>query len=160
MLGGEMQRLEDPKFRAFYPEAHKEVAGWVETRRAIGFTDEKSQRRWAGLRAGIRAGHERGVKLLAGTDSLRGPTLHWELERLVNAGIEPLEVLRIATEQAAEAVGARPGHAGSRQAGRPGPARCEPLEDIKNTQAIWRVIKGGWLFDPEELRPAIGSSQQ
>jgi len=28
-----------------------------------------------------------------------------------------------------------------------------PLEDIRNTQAIWRVIKGGWVFDPEKLRP-------
>ena len=162
VLSGEMQRLEDPKFRAFYPEAHKEVAGWVETRRAIGFTDEKWQRRWAGLRAGIRAGHERGVKLLAGTDSLPGPTLHWELERLVNAGIEPLEVLRIATEQAAEAVGARD-DLGTLEAGKLADLvllDANPLEDIKNTQAIWRVIKGGWLFDPEELRPAIGSSQQ
>ena len=28
-----------------------------------------------------------------------------------------------------------------------------PLKDIKNTQTIWRVIKGGWVFDPEKLRP-------
>ncbi len=27
------------------------------------------------------------------------------------------------------------------------------LEDIRNTQTIWRVIKGGWVFDPEALRP-------
>ena len=31
---------------------------------------------------------------------------------------------------------------------------ANPLEDIKNTQSIWRVIKGGFVFDPEELRPA------
>ena len=30
---------------------------------------------------------------------------------------------------------------------------ANPLEHIKNTQTIWRVIKGGWVFDPEELRP-------
>ncbi len=30
---------------------------------------------------------------------------------------------------------------------------ANPLEDIRNTQAIWRVIKGGFVFDPEELRP-------
>jgi hypothetical protein len=23
----------------------------------------------------------------------------------------------------------------------------------RNTQTIWRVIKGGWVFDPDELRP-------
>ncbi len=31
---------------------------------------------------------------------------------------------------------------------------ANPLEDIKNTQTIWRVIKGGWVFDPEKLRPS------
>ena len=30
---------------------------------------------------------------------------------------------------------------------------ANPLDDIKNTQAIWRVLKGGLVFDPEELRP-------
>ena len=30
---------------------------------------------------------------------------------------------------------------------------ANPLDDIKNTQTIWRVIKGGWVFDPEALRP-------
>ena len=30
---------------------------------------------------------------------------------------------------------------------------ANPLEDVKHTQAIWRVIKGGFVFDPEELRP-------
>ncbi len=30
---------------------------------------------------------------------------------------------------------------------------ANPLDDIKNTQAIWRVIKGGFVFDPETLRP-------
>ena len=30
---------------------------------------------------------------------------------------------------------------------------ANPLADIKNTQAIWRVLKGGFVFDPEELRP-------
>ncbi|MCH8813376.1 MAG: hypothetical protein IID07_16255, partial [Gemmatimonadetes bacterium] len=29
---------------------------------------------------------------------------------------------------------------------------ANPLEDIKNTQTIWRVLKGGWVFDPEELQ--------
>ena len=31
---------------------------------------------------------------------------------------------------------------------------ANPLEDIKNTQAIWRVIKGGRMFDPEVLQPS------
>ncbi len=36
---------------------------------------------------------------------------------------------------------------------------ANPLEDIKNTQSIWRVIKDGWVFDPEELRPPAASAQ-
>jgi hypothetical protein len=30
---------------------------------------------------------------------------------------------------------------------------ANPLEKIRNTQAIWRVFKDGWMFDPNELRP-------
>ncbi len=30
---------------------------------------------------------------------------------------------------------------------------ADPLEDIENTQTIWRVIEGGFVFDPEALRP-------
>jgi hypothetical protein len=35
---------------------------------------------------------------------------------------------------------------------------ANPLEDIKNTRAIWRVVKGGWVFDPDELRPRTRQS--
>ena len=35
---------------------------------------------------------------------------------------------------------------------------ANPLEDIRNTQAIWRVIRGGWLFDPNKLRPPASTS--
>jgi hypothetical protein len=28
----------------------------------------------------------------------------------------------------------------------------DPLTDIRTTEAIWRVVKGGWVFDPKELR--------
>ena len=31
-----------------------------------------------------------------------------------------------------------------------------PLDDIRNTQSIWRTIKGEFVFDPEELRPPSG----
>ncbi len=34
-----------------------------------------------------------------------------------------------------------------------------PLDDIRNTQSIWRTIKGGWVFDPDELRPPAASDQ-
>ena len=64
-------------------------------------------------------------------------------------------VLRIATEQAAEAVGAED-DVGTLEVGKLADIvllDANPLDDIKNTQTIWRVIKGGWVFDPEALRP-------
>jgi len=35
-----------------------------------------------------------------------------------------------------------------------------PLVDIRNTQTIWRVIKGGWVFDPEKLRLTTGLASE
>ena len=98
--------------------------------------------------AGVRDAHRRGVTLLAGTDRAPGAVLHWELELLTRAGIPPLEVLRIATQQAAEAVGAED-DLGTLEVGKLADIvllDANPLEDIKNTQAIWRVLKGGWVL--------------
>ena len=113
----------------------------------------------AELLAAIRAGHRRGVKLQAGTDALPG-FLHWELEYFVQAGLSPLEVLRIATQEAAAALGAED-DLGTLEVGKLADLvllDANPLEDIKNTQTIWRVIKGGWVFDPEELQRAASTS--
>ncbi len=84
-----------------------------------------------------------------------GVSLHWELENFVQTGLSPLEVLRIATQQAAEAVGAED-DLGSLEPGKLADIVLlneNPLDDIRNTQTIWRTIKGGWVFDPEKLRP-------
>ncbi len=107
--------------------------------------------------ASIRTAHLRGVKLLTGTDasSFPGSALHWELEYFVQAGIPPLDVLRIATQGGAAAVGAED-DLGTLEPGKLADIvllDANPLEDIRNTQSIWRTIKGGWVFDPEKLRP-------
>ena len=31
---------------------------------------------------------------------------------------------------------------------------------LRNTQSIWRTIKGGWVFDPEKLRPPQSSDAE
>ncbi|MDA2931473.1 amidohydrolase family protein [Acidobacteria bacterium AH-259-O06] len=114
---------------------------------------------WEEQLAGIRAAHHVGVKLQVRTDApssaFFGASLHCEMEHFVQAGLMPLEVLRIATQQAAEAVGADD-RLGMLEPGKLADLvllDASPLDDIKNTQTIWRAIKGGWVFDPEKLRP-------
>ena len=73
---------------------------------------------------------------------------------MVQAGLSPLDVLRSATVEAAEAVGAE-SDLGTVESGKLADIvllDSDPLEDIRNAQKIWRVIKGGWVLDPKDLR--------
>ena len=109
---------------------------------------------------GIDNAFKDGVKLTAGTDSLMGGvyfglSLHWEIAQFVDAGLTPAEALRMATQGAADLVGA------SKDLGSLTPGKLadvvllnsSPLENIRNTQDIAQVIKGGQLYDPGRLRP-------
>ncbi|MEE8199799.1 MAG: amidohydrolase family protein, partial [Candidatus Acidoferrales bacterium] len=153
LVRDEPERLADAKFRAFTPEWRIRLFQASKTMKRAG--DKAVRGYWMEKLASIRAAHRRGVKLLAGTDTPFRSSLHWELEYFVQAGIPPLEVLRIATQEAAAAVGAED-DLGTLKPGKLADLLlldANPLEDIKNTQTIWRVLKGGWLFDPDELRP-------
>ena len=162
LLRDEPERLANPKLRAFTPEPDIHVARVGGSWNSVGDTELRGL--WEEKLAAIRAAHLRGVKLQVGTDAgapgiLFGPSLHWELEYFVEAGLAPLEVLRIATQEGAAAVGADD-DLGTLEVGKLADIvllDADPLEDIKNTQTIWRVLKGGWVFDPEELRPPSGN---
>lgn len=159
LVRDEPERLADPKLRAFSPPwatSQAQMGGFI---KFLGETEARG--RWVETLASVRDAYQRGVKLLAGTDRDLAPSLHWELEYFVQAGIPPLEVLRIATQQAAEAVGAQD-DLGTLEPGKLADIVLldkNPLEDIRNTQTIWRVIKGGWVFDPDQLRPATSQSR-
>ncbi|MDP9177046.1 MAG: amidohydrolase family protein [Gemmatimonadota bacterium] len=112
--------------------------------------------RWAEILRTMRAAYRRGVTFLPGTDAgPEGLALQWELEFYAEAGIPPLDVLRFATQASAQTVGAGD-HLGTLEVGKLADLillDANPLQDIKNTQTIWRVIKGGWMFDPKVLLP-------
>jgi imidazolonepropionase-like amidohydrolase len=152
LLRREPKRLDDAKLHAFFSESF--------IRGAKGGGLPGTAAAWQGRLTEISAAYRGGVKLHAGTDALMtgtffGASLHWELEHLAEAGLKPIEVLRLATEAAAAAVGAL-GHLGTLAPGKQADIvllDADPLENIRNSQAIWRVIKGGWVFNPKELRP-------
>jgi imidazolonepropionase-like amidohydrolase len=156
LLRDEPERLEDAKFRAFVPEWCVDE-GW-----ARGADTVLLRGAWIEMLRRIRAAQRHGLKPLAGTDygCFYGPSLHWELEYFVQAGFSTLEVLRLATQEAAAAMGA------DEELGTLEPGKLadivlldkNPLDDIRNTQSIWRVLKGGWVFDPEKLRPPESDS--
>jgi imidazolonepropionase-like amidohydrolase/Tol biopolymer transport system component len=154
LLRREPKRLADPKLRVYFSES------FIRAARGGGLPGMSG--RFVDLGAARRA----GIKIHAGTDALMvgtffGASLHWELEHLVEAGLKPLDVLRMATEEAAAAVGAGE-YLGTLAPGKLGDLvllDADPLENIRNTQAIWRVVKGGWVFDPSALRaPAHAST--
>jgi imidazolonepropionase-like amidohydrolase/Tol biopolymer transport system component len=157
IIRDEPGRLEEAAFRAFVPEPSiREAKGGGMFGR---MPDQMLRAAWKARLARVRAAGEAGVRLQAGTDSLMtgtffGPSLHWELEHFAEAGIAPLDVIRMATSSAAEAVGA------GDQLGSLDPGKladlvlldANPLENIRNTRSIWRVVKGGVMFDPTRLR--------
>jgi Tol biopolymer transport system component/imidazolonepropionase-like amidohydrolase len=157
LMRDEPQRLDEAQFHTFVPEQS------IRDAKGGGMFSRMPQ---GALRAGwearlgrIRAARSSGVRLLAGTDSLMtgtffGPSLHWELEHFVEAGLSPLEVIRMATAAAAEAVGAE-ADLGTVESGKLADLvllEASPLENIRNTQTIWRVIKAGRVFEPGRLR--------
>lgn len=101
-----------------------------------------------------------GVRLVTGTDAGNvttpvGPSVHWELLAMQNAGVNPLEALRAATLDAARVLSSG-SDLGSLEVGKLADfvlLDADPLEDVSNTSKIWRVARGGWLFDPDELLP-------
>lgn len=158
LLREDPERLAEPKFAALTPAAYLHFARFAAYNQGVA-TDALRGRVAAHL-AAIGRGHRLGVTLLVGTDApnpevFYGSSLHWEMARLVEAGLSPAEVLRLATSGAADAVGAAdlgvlaPGKAADVVL-----LAANPLEEIGNTQSIWRVIKDGKLYDPAALQAA------
>jgi len=101
-------------------------------------------------------------RVLAGTDCpnvaiVSGYSLHRELELLTHAGLSPLEAITAATSSAAERLD-RGQEFGSIA---PGLAAdllildADPLQDIRNTRRIDRVILNGVAQRPAEILAAI-----
>jgi imidazolonepropionase-like amidohydrolase len=94
--------------------------------------------------------YDNGVPILSGTDIpnfdlVPGASLHHELELLVEAGISPLEVIKIATSNGAKALDIEE-DTGTIEPGKQADMIVlseNPLDDISNTKKIEAVINNG-----------------
>lgn len=105
--------------------------------------------------------YKAGGFLVVGTDSqasspdgaLPGWSLHEEMAELVNVGIPPMDVLKAATLSNAQIM-KQEKELGTVEAGKLADlliVDADPLQDIRNTQKIYRVVRGGQILDPQQL---------
>jgi imidazolonepropionase-like amidohydrolase len=106
----------------------------------------------------LKALHDAGVTIIPGTDELAGYTLHHELDLYVRAGIEPTEVLRMATLTPALVMGVNKDY-GVVAAGKHADMILidgDPTKDIHDLNKITTVIKSGNVYDPIAIEKTLG----
>jgi Tol biopolymer transport system component len=140
---------QNPKVRRFMP--HEEIDNRAERRPWFRENQYVFPRIAAGAAAIVRAGGRVG---LGGHSQMDGLGTHWELWALASGGLSPLEVIRIGTIFGAEAIGFGK-ELGSLEPGKLADLIVldkNPLEDIRNTEAIRMVMKNGRLFQGDDLQ--------
>jgi imidazolonepropionase-like amidohydrolase len=94
----------------------------------------------------VRIAHAAGVRIAAGTDfgggSTRANHLAWEVESLVEAGLEPWEALAAATRQGGELLGDE--NAGVIREGGPADFFLVHGDPLSDPSALWRVWRTAW----------------
>lgn len=101
----------------------------------------------------LRQIHAAGGVLALGTDQSAGPAVHREMELLAAAGIAPIDVIRIATLNAATLLG-RAHDLGSIEEGKIADLvllGADPASAIDNAKQIESVIKAGQIIDRSAL---------
>src|SRR5262245_22889511 len=112
----------------------------VESRKALAT-------RWEAARESIRLACAAGVLLGAGTDfgggSARANQLAWEVEALVEAGLEPWEALAAVTWKASEILGEP--EAGKIEESGPADFFLVHGDPLSDPTALWRVWRVAWI---------------
>ena len=139
---------ENPKVKRFMP--HEEIDSRAERRPWARDNQYVFSRIAAGAAAIVKAGGRVG---LGGHSQMDGLGTHWELWALRSGGMPPLDVLRVGTMFGAEAIGLAQ-DLGSLEPGKLADLIVldkNPLDDIKNTEAIRMVMKNGRLYEGDDL---------
>jgi tetratricopeptide (TPR) repeat protein len=115
----------------------------------------------------VRKMRDAGIKIIAGTDAgnpavFFGPSVHREMELMLDSGLSPLEVIQAATKNAAEVLNTDD-KLGLIEQGKTADILLingNPLENIKKTQDIALVIKNGEILDRNKLAAKINPGEK
>lgn len=141
--------IDDARLRRFSPP--DTLFDRTQTR-LLAFPDEDYNYRDAGAGAAavLRAG---GHVALGGHGEIQGLQNHWEMRLLAQSGMPLHDVLRVATLEGARALGLEQ-DLGSIEPGKLADLivlERSPLQDIRATTSIRRVMKNGVLYDSDTL---------
>ncbi len=138
----------NPKIRRFWPPGA--IDQKLESRPWRPLTEYRFSEVGQGAAALAAAG---GLVGMGAHGEVPGIGFHWEMQAHVMGGVAPMTVLHAATAGSAETIG-RLHDLGTLEPGKLADLVIldkDPLADIRNTQAIAAVMRGGFLYDGEDL---------
>ena len=158
----EEERLADPQILASMHDLDRIPKEMIPERAAKLIQKHEPPLAPAVALANLKRVWSEGVTVVMGTDAgnigaLHGPSVFREMALMHEAGLSPLEVLRSATSNGAQAL---------RMADRVGtiePGKladvvildADPLADVGNLSHAYRVVRNGVVFDPKGLIDSI-----
>jgi imidazolonepropionase-like amidohydrolase len=154
---------DDDRWRLLRPDEQRRWQGFLAQ---YGREDARvAALRWPIARQIVSILHQAGVPLMAGTDApmpgvYPGFALHEELQRLVDAGLTPIEALRTATLEPARFLHAE-NTSGSVAVGKRADLvllDADPSQDIGNTRRIRAVVLAGRLLERRDLDALLGNA--
>lgn len=146
--------FKNPQYTTFWPKQYRQ--GLESFTRVVGKNRELIGMGLANAKKTVALLHERGVPIVAGTDSPIFPyglTLVIELANYVDAGLTPAEALKTATASAAAALGAEQ-DVGRIKSGRLADLVIidgDPLNDVTDLLNVSGVMKNGRYFMISDL---------
>lgn len=120
--------------------------------------EERYRKSYDWMKGIVKALHDNGIPIVAGTDEMAGFSLHRELELYVEAGISAIDALRSATIVPARLMKRE------KDLGTVAPGKLadvilidgDPTADIRNIRRVVMTVRDGLVYDPAKLYGEIG----